>query len=477
MMHIVRRLVGSSWTWLIAAAVLAVYTLLAPTLAQRLGSGDPRPVGTAEDVEALASRDDVNVLFILIDTLRADRLGAYGYERPTSPALDRLADRGVRFSRHLAQSSWTKCSMASLWSGLFPNRSGVTRFDQVLSEEAELPAEILADAGFRTAGIFRNGWLMGYFGFGQGFETYVRPIPEPVRPGVRAENPTINVGGSDLDVTTAANEFLRVHGHQRWFLYLHLMDVHQYLYSEDTAVFGTSYSDIYDNSILWTNRVLEPFFEELARGGHLENTIIVVTSDHGEAFGERGFEGHARHVFRETTEVPFILSFPFRFEQPVVISQRTRGVDVWPTVLDLLGLPTPGPGDGRSLRPEILAGVRRQTDPRPDDELVAYAHLDQNWGRANQPQNTTLAVVDDDLRYVSYRDAEGEIQQELLYDASSDPLEQTNVADRTPEDLEKMRALAEAYLANDAVPFEPNERLELDELQLNQLRALGYQVP
>jgi arylsulfatase A-like enzyme len=477
MMRTVRRIIGSSWTWLIAAALLAVYTLLAPTLAQRIGSGDPRPVGTAEDVEALADRDDVNVLFILIDTLRADRLGTYGYERATSPALDRLADRGVRFARHLAQSSWTKCSMASLWTGLYPNRSGVTRFDEVLSEEAELPAEILAEAGFRTAGIFRNGWLMSYFGFGQGFETYVRPIPEPVNPGVRAENPTLTSGGSDLDATAAASEFLRVHGHERWFLYMHLMDVHQYLYSEDTALFGTSYSDIYDNSILWTNKVLEPFFEELARRGQTEKTLVVVTSDHGEAFGERGFEGHARHVFRETTEVPFILSFPFRFEQPVVVSDRTRGVDVWPTVLDLLGLDEPEVGDGRSLRPEILAALGRQTESPPDDDLVAYAHLDQNWGRANQPQNTTLAVVDDDLRYVSYRDAEGEVQQELLYDAGSDPLELTNVAASAPEDLEWMRGLAAAYLARSKVPFEPNERLELDELQLNQLRALGYQVP
>jgi hypothetical protein len=86
-------------------------------------------------------------------------------------------------------------------------------------------------------------------------------------------------------------------------------------------------------------------------------------------------------------------------------------------------------------------------------------------------------VVDDDLRYVSYRDAEGEVQQELLYDAGSDPLELTNVAASAPEDLERIRGLAAAYLANSKVPFEPNERLELDELQLNQLRALGYQVP
>ena len=88
---------------------------------------NPRPLGDATDIEELHERSDLNLLFILIDTLRADRLGAYGYERDTSPTIDALAADGVRFAQQLSQSSWTKCSMASLWTGLYPARTGVTR--------------------------------------------------------------------------------------------------------------------------------------------------------------------------------------------------------------------------------------------------------------------------------------------------------------------------------------------------------------
>ena len=117
------------WPWLVAAAADRARLLSRPSSRSGSGDRDRRPLGSAEDIARLSERTDLNVLFILIDTLRADRLGSYGYERDTSPALDRLAARGVRFARHLAQSSWTKCSMASLWTGLYPARTGVTRFD------------------------------------------------------------------------------------------------------------------------------------------------------------------------------------------------------------------------------------------------------------------------------------------------------------------------------------------------------------
>ena len=101
-------------------------------------------------------------------------------------------------------------------------------------EEATLPAEILREAGFRTAGVWRNGWVAPNFGFGQGFEVYERPRPGQRSPSFRAENPHISLEGTDLDVIDTAVEFLRVHGRERWFLYVHLMDLHQYLYDENT---------------------------------------------------------------------------------------------------------------------------------------------------------------------------------------------------------------------------------------------------
>jgi len=252
----IRKILGQRWPWFTAAGlVVGLYFAQFVRISLQLPPPE-RPSGPVADIEQLAERDDVNVLFILVDTLRADRLSTYGYERPTSPFLDELAEDGIVFGSHLAQSSWTKCSMASLWTGLHPARAGVTRFEHVLSEDARMPAEILSENGFVTAGLYRNGWVEGYFGFDQGFEVYTRPTSKALAPSIKLANPTLKDGGTDEDAVVAAMEFLRIYGNERWFLYLHLMDVHEYLYDEDSAKFGTDYSSVYDNSVLRTNLVM-----------------------------------------------------------------------------------------------------------------------------------------------------------------------------------------------------------------------------
>jgi arylsulfatase A-like enzyme len=464
------RILQKRWPWLTAAALVLVAYLA--SLFLHVGAGDPRPIGTADDIAELREREDLNVLFVLIDTLRADRLGSWGYPRDTSPVIDLLARSGVRFARHLAQSSWTKCSMASLWTALYPARNGVTRFDQVLPAEATLPAEILREAGFRTAGLYRNGWVSPNFGFGQGFEVYDRPVGRALPPSVRRENPTLTEEGTDDTAVDAAIEFLRVRGRERWFLYLHLMDVHQYLYDEETALFGTSYSDVYDNSIRHLDLILDRLFGYLAQEGYLDRTLVVISADHGEAFGERGFEGHAREVYRETTEVPWILVFPFRLEPGVVVDVRTQNVDVWPTLLDLLGLPGLSGVDGRSRVPEILAAARG--GPAADDGSPAIAHIERFWGQRAAPSAPVIAVAQAGLRYVAIRDRAGRAQEEL-FDARSDPRELRDVLPERPEEAARLRALAQEYLASQ--PSWAPPALEIDEIELNQLRALGYVAP
>jgi choline-sulfatase len=365
--------------------------------------------------------------------------------------------------------------MASLWTGLYPVSTGVTRSPQAVPEEAQLPAEILREAGYRTFGIWRNGWVAPNFGFAQGFEIYDRPRGRPLPPSIRRENPTLSEEGTDDDAVDAAIEFLRVNGRERWFLYLHLMDVHEYLYDEDSAVFGTSYSDIYDNSILHLNLVVDRLLANMAESGQLERTLIVVAADHGEAFGERGFEGHAREVYKETTEVPFIIAFPFRLEPGVTIETRTSNVDIWPTLLDLLGLPAMTQTDGRSRKPEILAAARGE--PPPGEDAPAIAHLDRFWGRPVQVASPIVAVASDGLRYVAIKEPRSHKFREQLFDSESDPAELDDVARERSGDTERMRALAQQYLESEPVWGDAPPTLELDEIQLNQLRALGYALP
>jgi len=365
--------------------------------------------------------------------------------------------------------------MVSLWTGLYPARTGITHFDHVIPEAARMPAEVLREAGFQTLGLWRNGWVSPTFGFDQGFEVYQRPISPPLPPNVRRENPTLSEKGTDQSLIDAAVEFLRVSGHKRWFLYLHMMDLHEYTYDAESALFGSTHADLYDNSIRWTDDSIALLLETLGELDLLDNTIIAIVSDHGEAFLERGFEGHAREVYRETTEVPFLLSFPFRLDPGIVVKTRTQNVDVWPTILDLLGLELPKGIDGRSRLPDILAAGSGQT---PDDATrTAIADLDQNWAQRDSKPLPAIAVVEDSFRYVRMqRPGDADPPLEQLFDATNDPRELHDRSAEDPETLARLRAEADAY-SKTKPPWGEAPTREIDELELNLLRALGYKLP
>ncbi len=466
-----RRLLDQRWPWFLAAAVLVAGFLISLIEERSL---DSRRLGTVEDIERLSERDDVNLMFILIDTLRAERLGAWGYARDTSPTIDWMADSGIRLGRHLSQSSWTKVSMASMWTGLYPQRNRVLSYDDVISEQAVMPAEILREAGFQTIGLWRNGWVARNFGFSQGFDIYHSPAPLPLKPGELRRNPSMVVGGSDESLLEAVEGFFESpQSDRRWFLYLHLMDLHQYTYDSRSALFGTSFSDIYDNSIRREDALVEELLGLLLEADQLDKTLVVIGSDHGEAFGERGFEGHAQNVFRETTEVPLVLSLPFRLEPGVVVSSRTRNIDLWPTLLDILGLPEMEAVDGRSVLPAILAAARGEAAP-PDRE-PSFAQLDQNWGRASEAPAPTVSASRDDYRYVIWT-KEGET--EVLFDRRSDEDELTNILDEQPEIARELREATRRYMEKSPKPpwGDDAPTVEIDALQLHQLRALGYEL-
>ena len=462
-----------AWGWLAAAGVALV---AAGLLRLFLGAGSQPelPRGTLDDLLALRSRSDLNVLFVLVDTLRADRLGAYGYERDTSPNLDRLAAGGIRFANQVSQSSWTKCSMASLWTALYPARTRVLRAYDVLPPEARMPAEIFQEAGFRTAGIWRNGWIAENFGFSQGFEIYLSPRSQRRQQArmQRVDSPNVALEGDDADIVDTALEFLRSHGHERWFLYLHLMDVHQYAYSEDSALFGTGYSDSYDNAIRWVDSLLGVLFDELAQSGLRERTLIVFSADHGEAFGEHDEEGHARNVYGEVTQTPLILAPPFRLEPGIVVRARSENVDLWPTVLELVGLPPMQGVDGASLVPQIAAAAG--AEPGADENGLAFAQIDQRWARTSEEPRPMVAVNQGRWRLI-YRPAAPERPE--LYDKWEDPRERRDLAAEQPEVTRELVGKAVAYLESPPPPWGGDgEQVEIDEVLLNQLRALGYGV-
>ena len=464
-----RRLFESPWPYFIGAGLLLIVAI-ASQFEIRVPS---RPKGQPANITALRERDDLNVVFIMIDTLRADRLGAYGYERPTSQAMDTLASRGVLFKNALTQSSWTKSSMASLWTGTHPANNGILRYDHVVPDEAVLPAELFEQAGYRTAGIWRNGWVAPNFGFGQGFRFYLNPKPGSERQRLQSRKPGGRaLKGTDEDLVVSAVEFLDNFGREKFFLYLHFMDLHQYVYDEAAARFGTSYSDVYDQAIHWTDRLIGHILSRIDEIGELANTVVLIASDHGEAFLEHGFEGHARDLHSEVVNVPMIIALPFLLDPGIVVEERVSNIDIWPTLLDLVGLPPLVNADGRSLVPLILsaAGVGPADDSfrRP-----VIAHLDRRWGSPKESQ-PLVSVTDGDLRLMWWVKGPRRTQ---LFNLAEDPAELKNLFREDDPTSQRLLQMAQQYYESGRSPWgvEPKQ-IELDELRLNQLRALGYVI-
>jgi choline-sulfatase len=461
-----RRCVESPSTYFVGAAILSLI-IVASQFELHLPS---RPRGTVRDLAPLRARGDLNVVFILVDTLRADRMSLYGYERPTTPVIDDLANHGIVFERVIAQSSWTKTSMASLWTGTYPATHGVLRFDHVIPDEAVMPAEIFKAAGYRTVGIWRNGWVAPNFGFGQGFDVYYTPKAGADAQLQRHSPGAASIGGTDEDVLVAVRDFLETFGREKFFLYLHLMDLHQYVFDDDADEFGPTYSDAYDKSIDWTDRVIGAIVDALDAADVFPRTWIAIASDHGEAFLEHGREGHAYDLYREVVEVPYVIIPPVILDRGVRVEEAIGNVDVWPTLLDLVGLPALQGVDGRSMLPRI-ANAAESASAHWTRPIVS--HLDRHWGGRGEAREW-VSLTDGDSRVIVRVDQPDSAE---FYDWRSDPREAVNRAAEAPPKLQPMLEQIERYRTRSEPPWGvKSPTIEVDALRLNQLRALGYRV-
>ncbi len=235
------------------------------------------------------------------------------------------------------------------------------------------------------------------FGFGQGFDLYIRPRQNRPEHQIQRHNPGVQgLPGTDMDATLAALELMTGSVTEKFFLYIHYMDVHQYLSADLSPDFGTSFSDFYDSSIFWTDHNVGRILQGLRDLRINDRTLVVIVSDHGEAFFEHGMEGHARNLYRKVLTTPWIIAPPFDLDRGVVVEERVANVDVWPTLLDLLGLPALPGAEGRSALPLIKTAMAR--DPgaspgSPDSDRAIFAQLDRGWGRVEGDSRPSSSVV------------------------------------------------------------------------------------
>ena len=297
-----------------------------------------------------------NVLLITIDTLRADRLGCYGYSRNTSPNLDRIAREGWLFERCYASSSWTLPSVMSIHTGLYPFSHGVQWVDRRLSPGVPTLAEMLKDRGYRTGAVESSLFLGRAFGFDRGFDQFQ---DKPIHDHRAISSPLL---------TDRALEWLRAPTEQPFFYWIHYLDPHyDYLHHRQSKhlVEGvppaelekeysilelkkTTYSltdeqyawqsQIYDGEVFFTDQHIGRLIQHLEQSGRWDDTWIVVTSDHGELLGEHGGLGHTPWFYDPVLRVPLIIKPPKRVWKSNRISDLVSIVDIVPTLLEGLGI-------------------------------------------------------------------------------------------------------------------------------------------
>jgi arylsulfatase A-like enzyme len=425
----------------VCAAVALLSVAAAVRLAAPLLSGAP---------------DDWNLLLVTLDTTRADRLGAYGYRHAETPALDALAEQGVRWERCYAPAPLTLPSHASVLTGLVPIRHGIhANGREVLGDGAQTLAEILRERGWSTGAIVGAFVLDGRFGLAQGFDHYdddLSAAEEPPRFGYIERNAS--------GVTDAALVWLERSAGRPWFLWVHYFDPHS-PYAAPGFDAKLSAQTPYDAEITYADGQLARLLRFLEETGDARRTLVVVTADHGEGLWEHGESTHALFAYDSTLRVPLIVRFPDGRGAGRVVSQRAALVDLLPSVLDWLGQDAPSGLDGRALRLADPSGVAGEPEARAIYfENEGPAHL-FGWSRLRG--------------IVAGRDKLIAAPRPELYDLEDDPRETRNLWDPSRARSAAARARFDAEVARlEAAPRLGAEPAGLDEESRTKLLALGY---
>lgn len=431
-----------------------------------------------------------NVIVLLIDCLRADHLGCYGYGRETSPALDRFAHDAVRFADAVSQSTYTKTSIASLFTSKNPSSHGVYRgsdhdtaervVSDVLGQEHLTLAEILRANGLLTGAWLDQGQLRAYMGFDQGFLVFHNQSEPIERIHQRFTGWLERLGRGTP-----------------YFAYLHYLDLHDPYVPEgryatmfgepsdlhtrvDFSVtsWGTFHREVrsgqrpidardverlensYDGLIRTVDDAIGALFERLERTGAYDDSLIIVTSDHGDGFLEHGFLAHSAAPYEELVHVPLLVKLPRARFTGQVVEEQVRLIDVLPTVLDVLDVPAPDGLEGTSLLP--LLDPERRDGPRPTRPPYAVSEI------AEDLSEPCVSIRTGDLKYLYFPAQErGE-----LYDLRQDPGERHDVADQRPAEARELRDEARAIVA--AGELLDVQAVPVDAGTLEELRALGY---
>jgi len=410
-----------------------------------------------------------NVLLLTLDTLRADALGAYGQQRPSSPSLDRLAREGVVFEQAVSASPLTLPSHATILTGLFPSAHGIRgNAGYALAPELRTLSEVLQEHGYRTGAEIAAPPLGAQRGLAQGFDHYRDLHSRDVRrtllppslgaaggPAAAAAAPAALDERPADDITRFGKRFLSENRARPFSLWLHYFDPHQ-VYVRRPAFEARIPEDPYLAEVLFMDSQIGELIRHLEALSLRERTLVVAVADHGEGRGDHGEAAHGYFLYDTTQRVPLLMWGPESLPRGRRIASVVRTADIAPTILELLELPPLAGIDGASLVP-LLRGARALP-------LPAYAESNEAAFVFGVSPLRSLRLGD--WKYIHHVEPE-------LYQLAADPGETTNLAGREPERVAQLRAgLGELLAAAAAPPAAAASELDPEEIQ--RLRALGY---
>jgi len=413
---------------------------------------------------ATVTKTRPNVILITIDTLRADALGVYGQQRPTSPNLDRLAREGVVFMQAMTSAPSTLSSHASIMTGTHPYVHGArANAGFILSEDNQTFAEIMRQAGYRTgaeiaATVIHHGTQLD-----QGFDQYRDMTSGDIKPkSVMKLQPDGSRVAVDLnerqadDITIRGIEFIRQNQKRSFLLWLHYFDPHAH-YSAPESFNALIPDSPYHAEVRYVDQEIGRLIRSLVQLGLEDRTLVVITSDHGESLMEHDEGTHSSYVYETTMRVPLIFWGTRGLRNGLSIETLVRTIDIGPTLLDLLDLPPFENTQGRSLK-GLLSGEAT------DLQLMGYGEsmeLQSLFG-----SSILRAVRHQNWKYIHKLRPE-------LYDLSQDPSELNNVAEDNPDIVEGLLERMRKEIL-DAPKKSKAGVVAIDDSTLRQLQALGY---
>ena len=407
----------------------------------RLWLGDVAPILLGPvALRAAQASPPPNVLIFLIDTLRQDHLGCYGYERDTSPHIDAFARDAVRFTGLTPPSSWTRPSVATLLHGVQPNGHGVHDGVDVVREGLPSLALHLAAAGYDTEAFVTNPNVMPEWNLCADFDRFHDVFSTQ---WLVSEHDALAIeeAGAAMD---------RLQG-VPWFVYLHTMAPHgpytppspfDARFTSAAAgaapleILGKTYAgrqgviDLYDGEIAYIDHLFGQLMDRLKADGRYDGTLIVLVSDHGEEFTEHGGWDHGHSLYEELLRVPLLVKLPGNAHAGAVRDGILEMADIAPTLLDLLGLPAEPRFDGVSARPMLESGAAH-----PD---MAYASLSLYSASMRAAKSAHVKIIEDDAAEESH-----------WFDLQADPKEQRPL-DSMPADGAAVRTFFQERNVADA---------------------------